>query len=40
VFKTQLKEKRQVVQAKAGTFEQDLREGLDQIKTAFRRLFE
>ena len=40
VFKTQLKEKRQVVQAKAVTFEQDLREGLDQIKTAFRRLFE
>ena len=40
VFKARLKEKRQVVQAKADTFEQDLHEGLDQIKTAFRRLFE
>jgi len=40
VFKDQLKEKRRLVQAKADTFELDLREGLDQIKTAFRRLFE
>jgi hypothetical protein len=39
-FKTQLKEKRQVAQAKAGTFELDLHQGLDQIKTAFRKLFE
>lgn len=40
VFKSQLKEKRQVIQAKADTFEQDLHEGMDQMKTAFRRLFE
>lgn len=39
-FKTQLKEKRKVAQAKADTFEIDMREGLDQIKTAFKRLFE
>ena len=39
-FKTQLKEKRQVAQAKADTFEHDLREALDQIKKAFGRLFE
>ncbi|HSA61349.1 MAG TPA: hypothetical protein VLE03_03845 [Nitrospiraceae bacterium] len=39
-FKTQLTEKRRVVQAKADAFELDLHEGLDQIKTAFRRLFE
>ncbi|TKS60030.1 MAG: hypothetical protein EWM72_01715 [Nitrospira sp.] len=40
VFKTQLKEKRQAVQAKADTIDLDLREGLAHIKTAFRRLFE
>ncbi len=39
-YKTQLKEKRKVVQAKTDTFELDMREGLDQIKTAFKRLFE
>lgn len=39
-FKDDLKAKRQMVQAKADTFEQDLRDGLEQIKTAFRRLFE
>jgi len=40
VFKNQLKEKRQAVQTKADTFELDLRNGLDQIKAGFRRLFE
>lgn len=39
-FRNQLKEKRRVVQAKTDTLEIDLREGLDQIKTAFRRLFD
>ncbi|TAJ10649.1 MAG: hypothetical protein EPO61_02220 [Nitrospirae bacterium] len=39
-FKTQLKEKRKVAQAKADTFEIDMREGLDQIKAGFKRLFE
>jgi DNA repair exonuclease SbcCD ATPase subunit len=40
VFKSQLNEKRRAIQSKADTFEQDLHEGMDQIKTAFRRLFE
>ena len=40
VFKDQLKAKRRVVQAKADTLETDLREGLDQIRAGFRRLFE
>jgi len=40
VFKTQLKEKRHAVQVKAENFELDLRNGLDQIKAGFRRLFE
>ena len=40
VFKDQLKAKRQAVQAKGDTFVLDLREGLDQIKAAFKRLFE
>jgi hypothetical protein len=40
VFKSQLKAKRRVAQAKADTFETDLREGLDQIKAGFKRLFE
>jgi DNA repair exonuclease SbcCD ATPase subunit len=40
LFKDQLKDKRVVVQAKADVFETDLREGLDQIKTGFKRLFE
>lgn len=39
-FKEQLKAKRRIVQAKSDSFEKDLRDGLDQIKTAFRRLFE
>ena len=39
-FKTQLKDKRQAVQAKGDSFELDLRNGLDQIKKAFRKLFE
>ena len=39
-FKTQLKDKRQAVQAKGDSFELDLRNGLDQIKKAFQRLFE
>ncbi len=40
LFKDQLKAKRVVVQAKADVFETDMREGLDQIKAGFRRLFE
>jgi DNA repair exonuclease SbcCD ATPase subunit len=40
MFKTQVKEKRQAVQAKAGTLDRDLRERFDHIKTAFRQLFE
>jgi hypothetical protein len=40
LFKDQLKAKRVVVQAKADVFEADMREGLDQIKAGFRRLFE
>jgi hypothetical protein len=39
-FKDQLKTKRGVVQAKADVLETDLREGLDQIKAGFRKLFE
>jgi DNA repair exonuclease SbcCD ATPase subunit len=40
LFKDQLNAKRAVVQAKTDVFETDLREGLDQIKTGFKRLFE
>jgi DNA repair exonuclease SbcCD ATPase subunit len=40
VFKEQLKSKRLVVQAKADVLETDLREGLEQIKAGFKRLFE
>jgi hypothetical protein len=40
LFKDQIKAKRLVVQAKADVIETDLREGLDQIKAGFRRLFE
>jgi hypothetical protein len=40
LFKDQLKAKRDMVQAKTDVFETDLREGLDQIKTGFRKLFE
>jgi len=40
LFKDQLKAKRALVQAKTDVFETDLREGLDQIKTGFKRLFE
>jgi DNA repair exonuclease SbcCD ATPase subunit len=39
-FKDELKAKRMVVQAKTDVFETDLRAGLDQIKTGFKRLFE
>jgi hypothetical protein len=39
-FKDQLKTKRGVVQAKADVLETDLREGLNQIKAGFRKLFE
>ncbi len=39
-FKAQLKEKRSVVQAKTETFEGEMKQGLEQIKTAFKRLFE
>jgi hypothetical protein len=39
-FKTQLKDKRQAVQAKGDSFELDLRNGLNEIKKAFQRLFE
>jgi hypothetical protein len=40
LFKDRLKTKRSVVQAKADVFETDMRQGLDQIKAGFRRLFE
>jgi DNA repair exonuclease SbcCD ATPase subunit len=40
LFKDQLKAKRVVVQAKAEVLETDLRQGLDQIKTGVKRLFE
>jgi hypothetical protein len=40
LFKDQLKAKRGVVQAKADVFETDMRQGLDQIKAGFRKLFE
>lgn len=39
-YKNQLKEKRRAMQAKADTFEVDLREGLEQIKAGFKKLFE
>ncbi len=39
-YRDDLNAKRQTVQARADTFEIDLREGLAQIKTAFRRLFD
>jgi hypothetical protein len=39
-YKDDLRVKRQMVRAKADTFESDLREGMEQIKAAFRRLFE
>jgi len=39
LFKDQLKAKRGVVQAKADVFETDMRQGLDQIKAGFKRLF-
>jgi DNA repair exonuclease SbcCD ATPase subunit len=39
-YKNQLNEKRRVVQAKADTFETDLRQGLDQIKAGFKKLFD
>jgi hypothetical protein len=39
-FKDQLKAKRVEVEAKADVFETDLRLGLDQIKTKFKKLFE
>ena len=39
-YRDDLRVKRQMVRARADTFEIDLREGLAQIKTAFRRLFE
>jgi DNA repair exonuclease SbcCD ATPase subunit len=38
--KDQLKAKRVAVEAKADVFETDLRQGLDQIKAGFRKLFE
>jgi DNA repair exonuclease SbcCD ATPase subunit len=39
-YKNQLNEKRRKMQTKADTFEADLRKGLDQIKSGFKRLFE
>jgi DNA repair exonuclease SbcCD ATPase subunit len=39
-YKSQLNEKRRMIQTKADTFEADLRKGLDQIKSGFKRLFE
>jgi DNA repair exonuclease SbcCD ATPase subunit len=39
-FKDQLRAKRDVVEAKADVFETDMRQGLDQIKTGFKKLFE
>ena len=38
-YRDDLRVKRQMVRARADTFEIDLRDGLEQIKTAFRRLF-
>ena len=40
LFKDELNAKRTVVQAKTDVFETDLREGLNQIKTGFKKLFE
>jgi hypothetical protein len=40
LYKDELKEKRRLVQTKADALELDLREGLDQIKKAFQRLFD
>jgi len=40
LFKDRLKAKREAVQAKADVFEADMRQGLDQIKAGFRKLFE
>ena len=40
LFKDELNAKRTVMQAKTDVFETDLREGLNQIKTGFRKLFE
>lgn len=39
-YRDDLRVKRQMVRARADTFEIDLRDGLEQIKTAFRRLFD
>lgn len=39
-YRDDLRVKRQMVRARVDTFEIDLREGLAEIKTAFRRLFE
>ncbi len=39
-YREDLNAKRQTIRARADTFEIDLREGLAQIKTAFRRLFD
>jgi hypothetical protein len=38
-FRGQIEARRQTVQAKAGTLEHDLREGMEQIKAAFKKLF-
>ncbi len=40
LFKDRLKAKREAVQAKADVFETDMRQGLDQIKAGFKKLFE
>jgi hypothetical protein len=40
LFKDQVKAKRVAVQAKADVLESDLREGLDNIKAGFRKMFE
>lgn len=39
-YRDDLRVKRQMVRARADTFELDLRDGLEQIKTAFRRVFD
>ncbi|HEX9742782.1 MAG TPA: hypothetical protein VGA17_08340 [Nitrospiraceae bacterium] len=39
-YKSNMKEKRREIEAKAAAFEDDLRKGLDQIKSGFKRLFE
>ncbi len=39
-YRDDLRVKRQMVRARADTFEVDLRDGLEQVKTAFRRLVE